>query len=337
MIELREDGLVFTAPEVHPEAVLRVELERTLRIPDDDRSYPLPPGLGAFPMRHVDDHADRLGQSWLRRGGVMVPMYQSEALWISFHSPEAYPWAVQVAAGKVNAVTGEPWREELGSEPQDYVVVPGQPWLDGYCVAEGQVRQFVAMPLGSEYTVEEQLTGQAEHGGLQISAVPLKAEVWRRRRREFRRTIRRGPLAMDMALCVSEASASMGLAAGGRMDQEIYRDREAIENWEQEARNRCFVHLANALVWRSITGQEPPPTPVTVEEYARSGLPWFEWYDGDREALAGAAALAGVKSVAEMAREKGDAPPVGGASTTPGSVVRLGPERGPHEVRQEGF
>jgi hypothetical protein len=29
---------------------------------------------------------------------------------------------------------------------QDYVVVPGQEWLDGICVAPGIVRQFVAMP-----------------------------------------------------------------------------------------------------------------------------------------------------------------------------------------------
>ena len=55
MIELKSDGLVFSFPEVHPDATLRVEFERTLRIPDDGRDYPLPPGLGNFPLRHVDD------------------------------------------------------------------------------------------------------------------------------------------------------------------------------------------------------------------------------------------------------------------------------------------
>ena len=33
------------------------------------------------------------------------------------------------------------------------------------------IRQFVAMPLGAGYTAEEQITGEAEHGGLQIVVV----------------------------------------------------------------------------------------------------------------------------------------------------------------------
>ena len=51
---------------------------------------------------------------------------------------------------------------EFGRDPQNYVVVPGQPWLDGYCVEKGIIRQFVAMPLGQGYSVEEQLTGEPE-------------------------------------------------------------------------------------------------------------------------------------------------------------------------------
>ena len=73
--------------------------------------------------------------------------------------------AVKVAAGKINAVTGEGWENELSSRPQDYVVIPEQPWLDGFSVMEGMIRQFVAMPLGEGFTAEEQLTGEAEHGG----------------------------------------------------------------------------------------------------------------------------------------------------------------------------
>ena len=38
------------------------------------------------------------------------------------------------------------------------------------------IRQFVAMPLGRGYSVEEQLTGVAVHGGLQIVAWPMKHE-----------------------------------------------------------------------------------------------------------------------------------------------------------------
>ncbi|MDP6180792.1 MAG: hypothetical protein QGG48_12950, partial [Desulfatiglandales bacterium] len=166
MIELRDDQLVFTFPEVHPEARLTVEFQRTLRIPDDNREYQLPPGFGQFPLLHVDDHLKNLPSSWEKRGGVFLPMYQAEALWINFESD--YPFAVKVAAGKVDAVTGNSWTDDLENPLQNYLVVPDQPWLDGFCVSKGKIRQFVAMPLGEGYTAEEQITGKAEHGGMQI-------------------------------------------------------------------------------------------------------------------------------------------------------------------------
>ena len=161
MIELQNDTLVFSFPEVHPSATLTIEFQRTLRIPDSNRDYPLPPGLGRFPLRHVDDFQTRVPPAWIEHGGVMLPMYQSEAMWINFRSGYdlkrgvRYPFAVQVATGKINAVSGGPWSDKLLRRPsQNYVVVPKQPWLDGFCVAKGVIRQFVAMPLGEGCTVE---------------------------------------------------------------------------------------------------------------------------------------------------------------------------------------
>ena len=57
---------------------VRLTFQRTLRIPDDGRAYPLPPGLGAFPLRRVDDYASRVPEGWAERGGVFLPMYQRE-------------------------------------------------------------------------------------------------------------------------------------------------------------------------------------------------------------------------------------------------------------------
>src|SRR5687767_5385426 len=216
MIELSNDVLVFSFPEVHPDAVLRIEFQRTLRIPDDGRNYPLPPGLGRFPVRHVDDHAAGVPREWLRRGGVMLPLYQSEALWLRFDSVYGYPFAVKVAAGKVNAVTGGAWNDALQRVPQDYVSVPEQPWLDGFCVREGVIRQFVAMPLGSGYSVEEQLTGSAEHGGIQLLVHPLKRSAYER----LARWTPHAPMAEPLQDFALECRADMGLAMGGEMRQE---------------------------------------------------------------------------------------------------------------------
>ena len=64
-------------------------------------------------------------------------------------------------------------------DPQDYVVLSEQPWLDGYCVEKGVIRQFVAMPLDDGYTAEEQLTGAAQHSGIQVVVYPMKLERYR--------------------------------------------------------------------------------------------------------------------------------------------------------------
>ncbi len=187
MIELNNDALNFSLPEVHPSAHFAIDFQRTLRIPDDGKDYPLPPGLGRFPMKHVDDCAETVPPLWIEHGGVILPMYQSEALWLSFNSDyiserdTSYPFAIKVATGKINAVTGDDWSDRLQRKPQDYMVSSEQPWLDGFCVEKGFIRKFGARPLGAGNSVEEQITGKAEHGGIQIVIYPMKRKVLEKR------------------------------------------------------------------------------------------------------------------------------------------------------------
>jgi hypothetical protein len=321
MIELRHDALVFRFPQVHSDALLEVDFQRTLRIPDDGSDYPLPPGFGRFPVRHVEDYVAKLPETWRKHGGVLLPMYQSEAMWLSFSSPTGYPFAVKVAAGKINAATGEPWRPGLHPDPQDYLAVPVQPWLDGYVVEKGFIRQFVAMPLGSGYSAEEQITGEADHGGLQIGVYPLRAEKWEALKRARQNDAAIFRCAMPCAEA-AVAGMDMGLAPGGRMRQEIYHDRFTPEDYDQSVSGRCFVHIANSLVWRSITGHEPPTTPPTASEYAQAGLPWFEYYS-DQPAISGTSLLGKLKSIVQLGTEKGHVPLPENESVSTGRVLEL--------------
>ncbi|HKC46235.1 MAG TPA: hypothetical protein VKB63_01440 [Gemmatimonadales bacterium] len=306
MIELRENRLNFTFPEVHEDAGLSINFQRTLRIPDDDKKYPLPPGLGPFPVRHVDDFPKNVPPQWLEHGGVLLPMYQSEALWLYFRG--RYPCAVQVATGKIDAVTGATLRPGLARNPQNYLVTPEQPWLDGYCVERGVIRQFVAMPLGAGYTAEEQITGTAEHGGLQLIVYPIKAEVYERTRARFEeaKLTMGGPQYLGTA--GKARSMEVGLAPGGRMRQMIYDDPHAFTDWDLEHSSRCFVHIANSLVWRQITGEHPPTVPPTASEYTKAGLPWFDYYAEGLSSVPGSKILEKLKSVARLGKEKGDVP-----------------------------
>jgi hypothetical protein len=328
MASLEHDTLVFRFPSIEPEGEFSISFMRTLRIPETDRTYPLPPSLGTFPLRHVEDYAGSLPSRTLDRGGVIMPMWQSEAMWMDF-SNDGVPVALKVGAGKINAISGEPWRTGLHRDPQDYVVSPDQPWLDGFAVEKGVIRQFVAMPLGDGYSVEEQITGSAEWGGLQISVTPLKKVVWELIRAKAQNVF------VAFRECVAAFDdQSMGIGAGGRMHQEIYEDEYQLSDWDLEATDRVFISLVHAKDWKSITGEAALNEPPTAEDYARSGLPWFAYYAKDLIPLPGSPLLGEVKPVGQVFAGKTGATfpnPTDVATTKP---VVLGPGKaGPRPVR----
>jgi hypothetical protein len=404
MLELKNNQLVFRFPEVHPDCVLVVVLHRTLRIPDDGKDYPLPPSLGAFPMVHVDDYKTKVSPKWVGRGGVMVPMYQSEALWFSLNPGYTsdcgvpYPFAIKCATGKVSALTGKKWSKKIKAD--DYMVAPGQPWLDGYVVADGTVRQFVAAPLGLGVTAEGQITGKEEFGGLQLEVLPMLREVFdkkfpklpppekisgsimRGRRLSTGPTGVTGPNgpigpqgvtgpvfgggkfgyalpgvycntvgaapaaasgtaqnyssdslkfaeAMEQPIrnsldysdsvqlnCVQEigeesntiatadVQLDMGLAAGGRMKQQVFKDPHGIECWDSKNKTRVFIHMANSVGWQHVTGALPPHPPLSAAQYTARGYPWFDYYEEGAKSQSGTDALKGLKSLAEIQKEK---------------------------------
>lgn len=274
-----------------------INFQRTLRIPETGL-HPLPPGLGRFPLRRVADYPDTAPAEWLSRGGVMLPIYQREAMWLSFNASE--PAALQVGVGKVCAVSGLPWIEHLVKDPQNYVALPRQPWLDGINAGDGFIRQFVAVPLGSGATVEGQVTGEETHGGVQLRAVGLTEQAlaaWHAA--QAARTVYCADAMSDGAL-LPAPSASMGLGAGGRMRQEVYADDRPLADYDDSGARRVFVHLCSAAQWTAITGEVPPPTPVDRDAYVEAGLPWFDFYDADARDLAAAEELTKVKSVGDV-------------------------------------
>jgi hypothetical protein len=338
MITLEADELVFRFPDIEPSGQFSINFMRTLRIPDTDRTYSLPPGLGSFPLRHAEDYSDNLAPETVSRGGVIMPIWQSEAMWMSFHnegpdwtagrysdSGSGLPVAVKIAAGKINAISGEPWSPGLRQNPQDYIVSPLQPWLDGFAVEKGVVRQFVAMPLGDGYSVEEQLTQSSEWGGLQISVTPLKSSVWHSIRDEDFA----GEVCSMMACC---ESISMGFGAGGRMHQEIYEDIFEPSHWDWDSTQRVFVSLLHAKDWKSVIGEDVFNEPPTAEDYARQGLPWFDYYAKDLEAVSGSPKLAQVKSVAQLHLDKTGAHLSNSSDFATGQPVQLSNQR-PHQRR----
>jgi hypothetical protein len=190
------------------------------------------------------------------------------------------------------------------------------------------------MPLGAGYSVEEQVTGKAEHGGLQIVVHPMAREAYDRLHRHPDMVT--GAFLADMPMLSRASAREMGLAPGGRMRQHIYKDQHHLEDWDQDRQGRCFVHLANSLTWRQITGSQPPTVPPTAREYAAAHLPWFDYY-GAGEAVEGSSILKKLKSVVQLGHEKGDVPLPENESVSDLPVVELRQGLGKDQVREGRF
>jgi hypothetical protein len=201
------------------------------------------------------------------------------------------------------------------------MVRPGQPWLDGFCVAKGVIRQFVAMPLGKGYTAEEQLSGEATWGGLQIIAYPMKKDAYERRYARPR-SVTLGNCSFRLAE-KSCLSSPMGLAPGGRMHQEIYEDPNALSDWDQRKGERCFIAILNSQDWHAVTGEDVPSKAVSAKDYAVAGLPWFDYYS-DLKPVPGSGALAKLQGLRDLSASKGDHIPELADAIPPSRVIRLG-------------
>ena len=88
------------------------------------------------------------------------------------------------------------------------------------------------------------------------------------------------------------------------MKQEIMEDTYEMDDWDIENTSRSFIHICNSMTWRQITGVNPPSVPLTNEEYAKAGIPWYLYYDESVKKLPGSATLAKLKSLGDFLQEK---------------------------------
>lgn len=387
----------------------KISFNRTLRIPEDGKDYPLPANFGRLPICRVEDYAEKVPEKWLSEGGFFIPLYQKEALFLEFEGQTWRPCAAKVAIGRVNAVTGEEYDERIRSHKQDYLVIPEQKWLDGINSGEGRVGQFVAMPLGKGYTVEAQVTDEETHGGFQVTVfdpkngrfsdedpdqVALRKQNLKQRSDQvssgaggalFARPRSPSPPAAGASPCFPgilgakspleaqplpdagatqlqarrnvgdlhsssrgdgtdpfadaesdiaafEAAlnggeldtariAEMGIAKGGSIKQEIVEDTYGSDSWNEVCRGSIVIHIVNSEVFQLITGRETPSTPITIEQYAKYEIPWFDYYDETAPALLPAKKLQHIQSVGAIEKLRGVASPI------PDRPIKVSPER----------
>jgi hypothetical protein len=100
-----------------------------------------------------------------------------------------------------------------------------------------------------------------------------------------------------------------GFAAGGKISQKINRDSLPVTAYDPESGERLYVHVLNAAYFQSITGLPAPPSPIDTQTYLTLGLPLYQIFDeqiprANNAARGAAQALAGVKSIAQLDKER---------------------------------
>ncbi|WAC57607.1 hypothetical protein [Gordonia sp. SL306] len=312
-VTVSHDTLAFSFPDVHADAELYIEFVRTLRVPDDDTTHPLPPGLGSFDLLSGGHLGPRLRPTGWHSADVLLPMWQSEAAWINFAS--VYPFLVRIGVDGVNAVTGRSFSDDPDFDAEDYFEVPDQPWLDGFRTDASTVRQFVAVPVGSGASVTDQRVGP-DDGNVRIEVIPLRGEIWEARRFDPDHCSGMVP---EVDACGASLTGSMGLSAGGSITQSIATPVEPRENWHPTARSAAVLRIVNSVAWKELTGREPHHPPLTMNEYRRHRFPWFEWYDDDNLARRGMGAVSEdpvLAAISDSGFEPKLRPDTGGAART---------------------
>lgn len=269
---------------------LQVSLQRTLRVPDHgpELTHALPVSLGRLPLAWARDYADAPA-AW--HGAVFVPLHRREALWLGFSAPDWHPCALRVGVGGIDAVTGDSDAEGLTDAPQNYLVSPPQPWLDGVNAGPGHVRQFVAVPLGSGLTVEGQLTGGERFGAIRL--VLHEARPGRFADEAPPEADRPAPLSLP------QEAAALGMAPGGRIRQRIYRDPYGLATWSSRPNASVTIHLLDSRDYERVTGRPAPSAPIDERTYRERGLPWFELDDEALPAVPPAASLRNLTGLPE--------------------------------------
>ena len=102
---------------------------RLQRVPEDGKSYPLPAYFGSYPLLNVETFSNRLPLHMRKKGGLFIPMFQREALFLDFIDPDGkilFRLLICIAAGSINAISGKEPQSQVSEGEQDYIVAPKQ-------------------------------------------------------------------------------------------------------------------------------------------------------------------------------------------------------------------
>ena len=255
---------------------LTVNFQQRPGPPNDAKLYVFSAGLVDVPLCPAANFPDKLPASWLAETDFLALMNASEPFLIGFTAN--YPFAVKLAVGSLDAVTGESALVSLQKEPPNYLVVSGESTVDGI-----KQRSFV-LPLEAGCATNEQFFAGQKIGVIDVQMWPLCVESYFSEEvahsipptlREFfawfvygpsieakwTEIDRRDEKSRDDPLTDETEAIVLNTKYEDELDWRYIRelgDLREVADWDQTRSNRCCVHVCNPSVWQQITGTSPP-------------------------------------------------------------------------------
>ncbi|KAF8475538.1 hypothetical protein BDZ91DRAFT_817255 [Kalaharituber pfeilii] len=98
----------------------------------------------------------------------------------------------------------------------------------------------------------------------------------------------------------TNAPLTMGLAAGGKINQNIRDDKNPPHIWDPDRTKLINIQFINSARFEEVTGLLIPPTPISVQTYAAQGLPFFQFFNEESSVICGD--FDKVKSISQLDR-----------------------------------
>ncbi|HEY7499419.1 MAG TPA: hypothetical protein VH740_12960 [Vicinamibacterales bacterium] len=218
---------------------LVVSLVRTTRVPDDGREYPLTAHHGEFPLRSALAYPDAAPANWVEGRDFFAPAHEAEAFFVAFEGGR--PHAVQVDADGTNAISSAPAGAPLNDNPQNYVVCPPQPWLDGFHDGQRRVRQFRAN------------VDRAGGSGLTLIVFPA-----------HRTALAKFYTSAKGVIYDQRETFDGSDRKGGLVREAIVPDPLGIDSWDRDRALVVRIHFVDVKWFSEVTGEPlspPPPAP----------------------------------------------------------------------------
>ncbi len=289
MFELDPEYLSVRDDAWHPEAIAGVRFQRALRLPAGREPYDSVRSDAFHVPRALNDHFEGLDFEWLLRSNQhIICLTSSEAVTLEFATPHTYPFAVKVAIGTIDALSGARAGGTLGLLPQDYLALPCQNRIDSWCDGAGATHDFAAPAPGPLDANGAPQPADDESDCISITFVPMKPDVFQRRCTEIDLNAGRQVYgAPDFAERFTEthmlnARMRYELEKGETWDAGmVYPDPFDADDWDADRAATVAVTMVGPQAWQALTGEAADPPLFSRDIYDQAGVPWEDRYGAD--------------------------------------------------------